>query len=82
MSVRWVLFCKRTEDPKLAWLERALAARGIRSRRRGHSWHAPILEVPATQLDAADAFLAAPFDGRPSLDDIPDDDPLFTGGDA
>ena len=72
-------FTKRTNDPKLAWIERTLAARGIPSRRNGASFHAPILEVPAEHLDAAHAFLAEPFDGEDgkTVDDIDDDDPTF-----
>jgi hypothetical protein len=39
----WVIICKRTEDPKLATIERIFAQAGIPSRRNGESWHAPIL---------------------------------------
>lgn len=67
----WVVFTRRTDDPKLAWLERRLAEMGILSRRNGESFHAPILEVPEDQLDAARIFL------NRKLDDIPDDDPRF-----
>jgi len=92
----WVCFTKRTEDPKLAWIERRLADCGIPSRRNGHSFHAPILEVLAQDEAAAWAFLAEPIDGRlryprdgrgrfapgprtvETVDDVPDDDPLFT----
>lgn len=67
---KWVQFTKRTNDPKLAWLERELAARGIESRRHGSSWHAPILQVRAKDEAAAWAVLD-PFDN------IRDDDPQF-----
>lgn len=77
MTVKWVLFTKRTNEPKLTWLRVRLLERGIPTRIHGASFHAPILEVPEPLQDAANAFLAAPYDGRPSLDDIPDDDPLF-----
>ena len=67
----YVLFTKRTDDPKLAWLERQLAAAGIKSRRNGESWHAPILEVKQKDLQAAWDILAP-------VDDLLDDDPGFT----
>jgi hypothetical protein len=79
-DVKWVRFTKRTCDPKLAWLERRLAGKGIRSRRSGDSWHAPILEVPENQLDAAWEFLSSIFDGEnnnQTIDDMDDDDPVF-----
>jgi hypothetical protein len=66
----WVLFTKRTEDPKLAWLERRLAEAGIPSRRDGYSFHAPILKVPEQCLDKAWAILEP-------VDDIPDADPQW-----
>lgn len=68
--MKWVRFTKRTDDPKLAWLERRLRAAGIPSRRNGYSFHAPILEVPKDKLDAAWEIL------RP-VDDVDDDDPMF-----
>lgn len=76
----WVRFTKRTDDPKLAWVERRLAERGIPSRRVGHSFHAPILEVPQDREVAAWALLAEPFDEAdgPTVDDMPDDDPVFS----
>lgn len=74
----WVRFTKRTEDPKLAWLERKLAEAGIESRRNGYSFHAPVLEVRPRDLDRAWAILSGPLDesGR-VVDDVPDDDPVF-----
>lgn len=74
-GTRWVVLARRTSDPKLAWLERKLAARAIISRRNGHSFHAPILEVRARDLSAAMRLL------RP-VDDLPDDDPRFGGADT
>lgn len=68
--MKWVQFTKRTDDPKLAWLERQLAAAGIESRRNGWSFHAPILEVSELHLEKAWEILG-PFDS------IPDDDPIF-----
>jgi hypothetical protein len=67
----WVLFTKRTDDPKLAWLERRLDEARIPHRRAGWSWHAPILEVPSDRLDDAWKILTP-------VDDIEDDDPRFT----
>lgn len=66
----WVLFTKRTEDPKLAWLEVQLTAAGIESRREGHSAHAPILQVHQSDLDAAWKILDP-------VDELPDDDAMF-----
>lgn len=71
--IAWVQFTKRTNDPKLSWLEAQLDAAGIPHRRAGESWHAPITEVPEDQLEAAWAILA-PFDDP---DKYPDDHPMF-----
>lgn len=78
-GTRWVMLTKRTEDPKLAWLETHLREHGIPSRRRGSSFHAPILEVPKDRSDEAWKLLDAKI-GRRVLDDIPDDDPMFRDG--
>lgn len=82
---QWVMFTKRTDDPKLAWIERRLLARGIPSRRNGESWHAPILEVPVEHETAAWALLAERIDvgrgARPYtrvIDEIADDHPIFS----
>lgn len=66
----WVTFTRRTNDPKLAWLERELKRNGIKSRRNGESWHAPILEVKERDLHAAWEILLP-------IDDIADDDPRW-----
>ena len=64
----WETFTKRTNEPKLRWLERQLELSSIPSRRGPRpSAHAPILEVPAQHLDAAWEILGP-------VDDIPDDD--------
>jgi len=81
-SPRWVLFTKRTEDPKLAWIEGQLQKLGIPSRRNGASFHAPILEVPEEHHQAADAWLQTPVDAHENgdnrtIDDVDDDDPMF-----
>jgi hypothetical protein len=70
----WVTFTRRTEDPKLACLESELRRHGIQCRRHGHSFHAPILQVPASQLDQAWEVLTL------ELDELPDDDPRFKKG--
>ena len=76
----WTRLTKRTNDPKLAWLEKELLQRGIPSRRNGSSFHAPILEVPEDKHDLAWAFLGENLpDGRliDDVDDDDDDDPVF-----
>ena len=72
-SVDWAMFTKRTDDPKLRWLEMQLAAAGIPRRRRGRSFHAPILEVREGGLRKANDILAP-------VDDIADDDARFGVG--
>jgi len=76
---KWVTLCKRTGDPKLGWIERTLAARGVPSRRNGESFHAPILEVPVEHEQAGWDLLAEPFDGKDgsTVDDMDDDHPTF-----
>ena len=69
-EAEWVLFTKRTEEPKLAWLESQLDAAQIPHRRNGDSFHAPIVEVPSGKLDAAWAILDP-------VDNMDDDDPMF-----
>ena len=66
----WSLFTKRTNEPKLSWLEKQLDAAEIEHRRNGESFHAPILEVRYGDLEKAWAILV-------SVDDVPDDDKRF-----
>ena len=66
----WTIFCKRTEDPKLAYIESMLDAHCIPHRRHGDSFHAPILQVPAPCLDDAMTLL------KP-IDEVRDDHPRF-----
>jgi hypothetical protein len=66
----WTMFTKRTEDPKLRWLECKLSEASIPSRRNGESFHAPILEVPRDKLEAA-------WDILEPVDNEPDDDPRW-----
>lgn len=67
---KWETLCKRTNNPKLAWLERKLADAGIASRRNGRSFYAPILEVQEADYSAACDILN-------KVDNIPDDHPQF-----
>lgn len=68
--MEWKQLTRRTEQPKLAWLMRALHEVGVPSRLNGASFHAPIMEVPAEHFSKAWAVLAP-------VDDLSDDDPLF-----
>ena len=73
----WEILCKRTEDPKLAWIERELDKLSIPHRRNGRSWHADhILEVPEVHSEAANAILMRKV-GRWTIDDIRDDHPRW-----
>jgi hypothetical protein len=69
---KWVVLCKRTEDPKLGWLERTLDGHGIPNRRNGRSFHGPILEVREDFEDRAQRILAL-------VDHMEDDDVIFGG---
>jgi len=74
----WTTFTRRTEDPKLAFIESLLTQRGIPHRRNGESWHAPILEVPESHIHLAWGLLSEDvFGDGQTLDDIDDDDPIF-----
>jgi hypothetical protein len=74
----WVLFCKRTNEPKLSWIEMELGKLGIPYRRSAHrSFHADfILEVPKNREAEADAILMRRI-GRYTVDDIRDDHPRW-----
>ncbi|MFB1500785.1 hypothetical protein [Thiocapsa sp. N5-Cardenillas] len=69
---RWVMFTKRTNDPKLSWLEGELLRAGIPSRRNGESFHAPILEVRKCDEERAWEILEP-------VDEMKDDHPRFVG---
>lgn len=74
----WQTLCKRTNDPKLAYIERWLDDLAIPHRRNGESFHAPILEVPDGEHERAYLeILMAPDDTYGTFDDVPDDDPIF-----
>jgi hypothetical protein len=73
----WVQFTKRTENPKLRWIEGQLDLMGIPSRRHGRSFHAPILEVPRRLLDKAWSILERPNERYGNVDEVPDDHRMF-----
>jgi hypothetical protein len=68
----FVTLTRRTNDPKLAYLEFLLDEAGIPSRRNGESAHAPILEVDQRFIDDAWALLDP-------IDNDNDDDPRYIG---
>ena len=70
-QAKWVQFTKRTNDPKLEWLQAALTKAGIANRRYGRSFWAPIMQVKPQDLERASAILDP-------VDDIPDNDPQFS----
>ena len=84
-AIEYELFCKRTEDPKLSYIESLLDSRKIRHRRNGFSAHGPILEVDSRKTDAAWELLSLrgkqdlglPVRPGVQLDDIPDDHKCF-----
>jgi hypothetical protein len=85
--MKFETLCKRTEDPKLSYIESILTNKGIYHRRLGESFHAPILEVSSNKADEAwqvlnlqgrkDLNLAVSF--GVDLDSIPDDHQCFAG---
>lgn len=72
-SIKWVLFTKRTNYPKLGCLIARCRTKGIKTRIISRSWHAPILEVPSSKLKRAWKLLPGYFDN------MADDDPQFIG---
>ncbi len=84
-KINWVTFCKRTCDPKLAYIERLLTEAGISHKRDGQSMHGHIVLVPAEQEPEAWAILdrkarkdlGLPVRHGLTLDDIPDDHRAF-----
>ena len=74
--MKWITLCKRTEEPKLSWIEMELDKLDIPHQRNGKSWHAPILEVPEDKEMAANAILMRRI-GRYTVDDIRDDHPRW-----
>jgi len=74
----WVTLTKRTNDPKLAWIENQLTMVGISHRRNGESFHAPILEVREHNLTVASEILFMET-GHGTVDDMADDHLFFRG---
>ncbi len=70
-EIEWRRLTKRTNHPKLAWLEKQLGKAGIANRRNGRTIQAPVLEVDTTKFNEACVILD-------SVDDIADDDSIFT----
>jgi hypothetical protein len=64
----WTTLTRRTDGPKLAWLEGQLDGAGIPRRRNGSSFHAPVLEVLEDRLDEAWKILD-PVDDVDDYDD-------------
>ena len=73
VEANFVLFCKRTDYPKLGYIIHRLNEAGIASILHGRSFHAPCLYVAKDCEDAAWGILSAPYHGKTSLDDLPDD---------
>lgn len=78
----WETFCRRTCDPKLAWMERILNMRGIETLRDGFAFHAPILKIRSSKFAAAWSFIdevppGHPFGDNVTVYDAPDDHPFF-----
>ena len=71
--MKYTQFTKRTDDPKLKWLEGELDKVGIKHYRDGYSGHGPIMMVDESMLDAAYEILTP-------IDDIPDNDKRFQEG--
>lgn len=67
---KYILFTKRTDEPKLSWVLRECKAAGLRVRKSGWSFHAPCSWVHPDDNTAAWEILTP-------IDDIPDDDPRF-----
>jgi hypothetical protein len=67
---QWVTLCRRTVDPKLAWLENELHRAGIKTKRDGESFRASILKVQKKDEDKAWKILGP-------IDDMRDDNPKF-----
>lgn len=84
-AVEWVTITRRTNDPKLKWLEGQIRKLRIPTRRCGESFHAPIMQVPSTFVAEAEAIVFKHDDepdtwaGGPKTSDNPpqevDEDP-------
>lgn len=85
----WVLATKRTDDPKLLWIEAQLDLMRVPHKRGWPSFHASCTTwVPKWASGVVDYLLAMSSPGNvrrhyPTIDDIPDDHRIFNtpGGD-
>jgi len=68
--MEYVQFTKRTNDPKLKWLEGELDEAGIKHYRDGESFHAPIMMVEKDKEEEA-------WDILGPVDNVPDDDKRY-----
>ncbi len=87
-KTKWVLFTKRTNEPKLSYLEARLDQAEIKHKREGKSFHAPCLYIEEQGQDRAWAILSEKWTrhgsamghnprAKTELDEIRDDDPRF-----
>jgi hypothetical protein len=81
--IHWYLFTRTTLDPKLSWIERQLDRLNIPHRRNGYGKFAPILEIPLDTIkkgwpDILSRRYVDQYGNRQELNDIDDDDPMFT----
>lgn len=74
--IKYTMFTKRTNYPKLGYIIFKLKEKGIACRLFGESWHAPILEVDRSKMGEAWQLLGEKH-GRYQLDDVRDDHPKF-----
>jgi len=68
----WVVLTRSTRDPKLRWLADKMSVLGVKIRRVESTNGTAQLHVCEDQLREAWAVLNR-------VDDLPDDDPLFSG---
>jgi len=68
--INWKVFTRRTDYPKLTWLQLELDKAKIEWRIKGKSAHAPIMEIDEDREDDAWKILDP-------VDDVPDDDPRY-----
>lgn len=66
----YVLFTKRTNDPKLSYVLKKCREKGLRVKKSGKSFHAPCSWVHVEDEEKAWEILSP-------IDDIDDNDPMF-----
>lgn len=70
-TINWKAITRRTDDPKLAWIERRLDEHNIpHMRSQVASWHAPILLVPEDRATQAGDLIWR-------IDHVDDQDPRW-----